>query len=140
MIRRPPRTTRTDTLFPYTTLFRSGRRIDAVGVIDLHEGRPPVAIGGAALFLVVDDPGPLAVGAGEVAEHQPSHAAAHVVPPGVLQKPAVLGPNAEFAREGFLHLLLLFPFGDTELLEVGRHRSEERRVGAEGVSLGMSRW
>src|SRR3546814_3756851 len=27
MIRRPPRTTRTDTLFPYTTLFRSDRRI-----------------------------------------------------------------------------------------------------------------
>src|SRR3546814_10505761 len=32
MIRRPPRSTRTDTLFPYTTLFRSrGRRpVDAV--------------------------------------------------------------------------------------------------------------
>src|SRR3546814_1846740 len=29
MIRRPPRSTRTDTLFPYTTLFRS--RVDAVG-------------------------------------------------------------------------------------------------------------
>src|SRR3546814_8775213 len=29
MIRRPPRSTRTDTLFPYTTLFRSGA---AVGV------------------------------------------------------------------------------------------------------------
>src|SRR3546814_5996087 len=28
MIRRPPRSTRTDTLFPYTTLFRS-RRLDA---------------------------------------------------------------------------------------------------------------
>src|SRR3546814_3818210 len=29
MIRRPPRSTRTDTLFPYTTLFRSGwARID----------------------------------------------------------------------------------------------------------------
>src|SRR3546814_3214542 len=31
MIRRPPRSTRTDTLFPYTTLFRSGiesRRVD----------------------------------------------------------------------------------------------------------------
>src|SRR3546814_8798680 len=27
MIRRPPRSTRTDTLFPYTTLFRSCRRI-----------------------------------------------------------------------------------------------------------------
>src|SRR3546814_11933997 len=26
MIRRPPRSTRTDTLFPYTTLFRSGNR------------------------------------------------------------------------------------------------------------------
>src|SRR3546814_5102831 len=26
MIRRPPRSTRTDTLFPYSTLFRSGRR------------------------------------------------------------------------------------------------------------------
>src|SRR3546814_1772349 len=27
MIRRPPRSTRTDTLFPYTTLFRSARKI-----------------------------------------------------------------------------------------------------------------
>src|SRR3546814_3651643 len=27
MIRRPPRSTRTDTLFPYTTLFRSARRL-----------------------------------------------------------------------------------------------------------------
>src|SRR3546814_12042736 len=26
MIRRPPRSTRTDTLFPYTTLFRSARK------------------------------------------------------------------------------------------------------------------
>src|SRR3546814_10321507 len=29
MIRRPPRSTRTDTLFPYTTLFRSKRHHDA---------------------------------------------------------------------------------------------------------------
>src|SRR3546814_1799260 len=27
MIRRPPRSTRTDTLFPYTTLFRSGEQV-----------------------------------------------------------------------------------------------------------------
>src|SRR3546814_5144621 len=33
MIRRPPRSTRTDTLFPYTTLFRSGRRQGAWGWI-----------------------------------------------------------------------------------------------------------
>src|SRR3546814_14630484 len=41
MIRRPPRSTRTDTLFPYTTLFRSGELVegdDAVGlrVVDLR--------------------------------------------------------------------------------------------------------
>src|SRR3546814_9824782 len=32
MIRRPPRSTRTDTLFPYTTLFRSHPFCGAVGV------------------------------------------------------------------------------------------------------------
>src|SRR3546814_14596458 len=32
MIRRPPRSTRTDTLFPYTTLFRSDRDWAAIGV------------------------------------------------------------------------------------------------------------
>src|SRR3546814_4956502 len=31
MIRRPPRSTRTDTLFPYTTLFRSKRYVKAHG-------------------------------------------------------------------------------------------------------------
>src|SRR3546814_11107974 len=44
MIRRPPRSTRTDTLFPYTTLFRSARRfVDLFGerlaldqVLELH--------------------------------------------------------------------------------------------------------
>src|SRR3546814_2520605 len=32
MIRRPPRSTRTDTLFPYTTLFRSISDLDANGL------------------------------------------------------------------------------------------------------------
>src|SRR3546814_2178231 len=31
MIRRPPRSTRTDTLFPYTTLVRSGLRVGMIG-------------------------------------------------------------------------------------------------------------
>src|SRR3546814_3422667 len=31
MIRRPPRSTRTDTLFPYTTLFRSAHAVDDAG-------------------------------------------------------------------------------------------------------------
>src|SRR3546814_6198682 len=40
MIRRPPRSTRTDTLFPYTTLFRSpGRRL-AGQIIRLGASRP----------------------------------------------------------------------------------------------------
>src|SRR3546814_6544087 len=37
MIRRPPRSTRTDTLFPYTTLFRSPRESAAARK---HCGRP----------------------------------------------------------------------------------------------------
>src|SRR3546814_2643134 len=37
MIRRPPRSTRTDTLFPYTTLVRSLRFGDAVIHIDSRE-------------------------------------------------------------------------------------------------------
>src|SRR3546814_6289463 len=46
MIRRPPRSTRTDTLFPYTTLFRSnliGRDHLAVAV----QGRPRPYVAGA---------------------------------------------------------------------------------------------
>src|SRR3546814_10270661 len=35
MIRRPPRSTRTDTLFPYTTLFRSLAEQDALRAYDL---------------------------------------------------------------------------------------------------------
>src|SRR3546814_227957 len=51
MIRRPPRSTRTDTLFPYTTLFRSraNARIDRppVGQFDDRavSGRQPLCIG-----------------------------------------------------------------------------------------------
>src|SRR3546814_3641336 len=38
MIRRPPRSTRTDTLFPYTTLFRSTRELDVDdGADDLND-------------------------------------------------------------------------------------------------------
>src|SRR6056297_4253904 len=39
MIRRPPRSTRTDTLFPYTTLFRSDRRSPS----PTSAGHPPRA-------------------------------------------------------------------------------------------------
>src|SRR3546814_14962608 len=36
MIRRPPRSTRTDTLFPYTTLFRSGAQPLAAVMAGAH--------------------------------------------------------------------------------------------------------
>src|SRR3546814_7510908 len=36
MIRRPPRSTRTDTLFPYTTLFRSDRPLPARPPLERH--------------------------------------------------------------------------------------------------------
>src|SRR3546814_11877100 len=42
MIRLPPRSTRTDTLFPYTTLFRSGQAIDGplqLGLDAVHDDR-----------------------------------------------------------------------------------------------------
>src|SRR3546814_11739223 len=54
MIRRPPRSTRTDTLFPYTTLFRSTIKVlnaqnaGATGVLiaDNAPGNPPPSLGG----------------------------------------------------------------------------------------------
>src|SRR3546814_5843151 len=46
MIRRPPRSTRTDTLFPYTTLFRSGRSASRGSLSE--GGAPGAAPPGAA--------------------------------------------------------------------------------------------
>src|SRR3546814_6501877 len=47
MIRRPPRSTRTDTLFPYTTLFRSGWASSLAGALAAH---PRVAAVGPKLL------------------------------------------------------------------------------------------
>src|SRR3546814_7106355 len=59
MLRRPPRSTRTDTLFPYTTLFRSV-------VLALRGGRHAARLAGA-VFALVDGRG------------QPAHQLALVV-------------------------------------------------------------
>src|SRR3546814_11245027 len=50
MIRRPPRSTRTDTLFPYTTLFRSNAGAD--GMTNILSTTPDGAfdIGGGAMM------------------------------------------------------------------------------------------
>src|SRR3546814_16353807 len=49
MIRRPPRSTRTDTLLPYATLFRSsdGDAVEALQEIDMEEGAAELAVGDA---------------------------------------------------------------------------------------------
>src|SRR3546814_2448957 len=84
MIRRPPRSTRTDTLFPYTTLFRSGAggRRDAGDVFYILHRRDIFAVADlraaadALLELDVDDAGD-GVGAilrrGAVAQRSEEH-------------------------------------------------------------------
>src|SRR3546814_1987443 len=83
MIRRPPRSTRTDTLFPYTTLFRSraGRREDRRCSRDLRQGLGWGRVARAsAAHLAVDD------------HHRDARQVAH--PHRFQQRPAggVLGP------------------------------------------------
>src|SRR3546814_11905112 len=56
MIRRPPRSTRTDTLFPYTTLFRSIFRIMSYIAEAEAKGIKPVA--GADVFIAEGDEAP----------------------------------------------------------------------------------
>src|SRR3546814_2357359 len=53
MIRRPPRSTRTDTLFPYTTLFRSDRPV--VVEVDLQRGTRAGDVGVVVIVLGVAD-------------------------------------------------------------------------------------
>src|SRR3546814_10143721 len=70
MIRRPPRSTRTDTLFPYTTLFRSdlarsqvADQLHRAGVAEAaveraadlarHAQRPPIGVGDEHHFIIL---------------------------------------------------------------------------------------
>src|SRR3546814_11490583 len=119
MLQRPPRSTRTDTLFPYTTRFRSCVEIriqlPARGFIG---GRPPRLerpcerrVDKAAL--------PQARGRRRVADP-------FLVRHGALRGERVLdAPETVFGREFDLPL---------------RVSSEERRVGKAGVSTCRSRW
>src|SRR3546814_14885957 len=117
MRRRPPRSTRTDTLFPYTTLFRSTPRHEHLGDRRLA-GLPR--------------PHPAAAG---------THPLRPVARPAlVLRRPRqprrrVAGnaaPGAFAARE------LRHRAGQPRPVAAG-DRSEERRVGKEGVRTGRSR-
>src|SRR3546814_19165548 len=121
MIRRPPRSTRTDTLFPYTTLFRSHRphaRGSRPAVQRDARTHPPDRGEGA----------PQA----EASVAQPQDA--QLPRPVRASSPHFTGGGPETGRPLFVYCLAL-----------GREaavssRSEERRVGKECVSTCRSRW
>src|SRR3546814_16436489 len=124
MIRRPPRSTRTDTLFPYTTLFRSDlvhRDVARPLYHHLHILRPG-ALGEFAQRVELGELR-LVVGVGDAA-------------------------GAEAVAEAVGDVIGLHDLGDLvaagveEAFLVMREapRSEERRVGKEGVRTGSSRW
>src|SRR3546814_18663946 len=125
MIRRPPRSTRTDTLFPYTTLFRS---------VDVEFQREIRLVLQASAALVGDVRGKpkrrvdiLWQRAGEADGGQPVVVLVVVVDPG-RQALAIGGVERR---------------GEHRRARDGRRaaqRSGERRVGKAGVRTGSSRW
>src|SRR3546814_13776106 len=125
MIRRPPRSTRTDTLFPYTTLFRSlvdtlhGGRVWAVAHHDPPDmGRLRTAAASVRDIQVVHRSAVRGQGAGHC---RPLHVAAE--PSGhIVRGREVANPGAGSRAAGIAH-------GAGR----ARARSEERRVGKEGV-------
>src|SRR3546814_18951038 len=126
MIRRPPRSTRTDTLFPYTTLFRSHVELgsDQAGAAVLGEDRQR---GGVALSLGLRGTGVFGA-----------------------RDDLVVLDRTEEHRVGDHRGLFLGDLGVLQLLDraglgggvllVRALRSEERRVGQECVSTCGSRW
>src|SRR3546814_19791291 len=117
MIRRPPRSTRTDTLFPYTTLFRSEftahgqTNREAARVHEINNGQAPVAAQRLPKQKRV---------AGAAKQRRIGQS------PGI---PCNVGAPGRF--------------GSQHGVAIGLHiygRSEERRVGTECVSTGRSRW
>src|SRR3546814_19903540 len=119
MIRRPPRSTRTDTLFPYTTLFRSGRRFFHRLVARIEPVRP-------------------AAGVDQLAADRARVVAAHVVGDAVGRDETVAVAVAvdvvvaavAGAGPGVPHAFAV----------LAPDRSEERRGGKECVSTCRSRW
>src|SRR3546814_16048476 len=112
MIRRPPRSTRTDTLFPYTTLFRSreGERCPEQGSRRARRTRPASA--GCRGGLLNDR-----------------------------LRVELFGRQAgELAITGTLHSPEDWTFAYHDDYLASDKRSEERRVGKECVSTCRSRW
>src|SRR3546814_11015769 len=128
MIRRPPRSTRTDTLLPYTPLFRS----QAGSRDDLAEAFPGIAHARNAGFLLqgrlrADLNGCEAWLQVELADGNERRLPLPDFPQRYLSQSVA----AQMQGKWWLA---------RELLAQGRWRSEERRVGKECVSTCRSRW
>src|SRR3546814_2572044 len=100
MFRRPPRSTRTDPLFPYTTLFRSA-----------------IGIAGPALRALIDDAGEPAI------DHSPAvegHGGAHFLHAGIAH---------DLLVRRVAHRLggIFDPGEDDDFIRLGLHRALEVR-------------
>src|SRR3546814_11633267 len=133
MIRRPPRSTRTDTLFPYTTLFRSGGIHLAGGnIIDarIHTTRDGLALDN---FLVQDPLGRPFAEAGQIQRLTRAIEDALANRQKLLPKlEARALPRAR--AEAFRVAPSVFVVNNAS------NRPEERRVGKESGSTCRSRW
>src|SRR3546814_18806527 len=128
MIRRPPRSTRTDTLFPYTTLFRSGERTGNVDLVTVALNLYTQGIHPELDFSDIDGVRKVVEECNQIPVH-PRHPYV-----GDLVHTAFSGSHQDAIRKGFAQQK-----PDT-LGEVPYLRSEERRVGKECVSTCRSRW
>src|SRR3546814_17812961 len=118
MIRRPPRSTRTDTLFPYTTLFRSCE--------------PRRAIGAAQLAIHVERHIEHREKNRDLAEDRQVQQSHH--------DEQQQHERNRVSYEDEMIIGVKAPAERKEQPHEGQRRSEERRVGKECVSTCRSRW
>src|SRR3546814_10957882 len=124
MIRRPPRSTRTDTLFPYTTLFRSNdidKRLSGPG---LSRGRGAVSHSGSELERVMRRV--VVTGLGMVS---PLGGDVETSWKNILAAKSGAGPIARFDATAYACKIAC---------EAKPARSEERRLGKECVRTGST--
>src|SRR3546814_20256119 len=143
MIRRPPRSTRTDTLLPYTTLFRSGaaalRQVPGVALVDGDLLRLEAELVGQQLRVG----GEMALAVRLRADPQLDAAVVlHLQARGLLAVGAAalaVAGNSEAAQLAFCRRLVA-PRLKSWGVDRGKARWEERSVGKEWVREGQYGW